>query len=85
MEVDIIPKVRVPIKFLVPTVCRTTTVHITSKDVDKAMLNLLGHLGEIHVIATTSRALDLEVAPVVLVEALEGLDEQEVDSELITR
>lgn len=85
VEENVISKVGVTIEFLVPTVRRTPAVHVASKDVNETMLDLFSDLGEVHVVAAASRALDLEVAAVVLVEALKGLDEQEVDGELVPR
>ena len=85
MEVDIVPKVWIPIKFLVPTVRRATAIHVTPKDMDQTVLDLLRDVSKVHVVAAASRALDLEVAAVVLVEALEGLDKQEIDGELIEK
>lgn len=41
-------------------------------------MNLLGDIGEVHVLPAASRTLDFQVVSVVLVEALEGLDEEEI-------
>lgn len=44
------------------------------------VLDLLGHLSEVHVVATTSGALHLELRAIVLMESLERLDQEEVGS-----
>lgn len=71
MEEHVIPKVRVTIQLLVTAVGRTTTLHVTPENVDKPVLNFLGNLGKVHIIATAGRTFYLEVTSVVLMEPLQ--------------
>ena len=49
------------------------------------MLDLLRDADEVHVLAAAGWTLDLQVIPVILVEPLQTLDEQEVDREPCSR
>lgn len=72
---------RVVIKLDIPTIGSPFTLDIATKDMDDTMLDLLGDVGKVHVIAAAGGTFDLEFVSVVLVEALEGFDEEEVDSQ----
>jgi L-rhamnose isomerase len=85
VEEHIVPKVRVTIKLFVSTIGRAAALYIASKDVNEPMLNLIGNLGEVHVVAATSGALNLQIAAIVLVEPLQRLNQQEVYGQLIKR
>ena len=79
MEPDVIPEVWVAIQLGVPAVRGTPTFRITTEDVDDPVLDLFRDLNEVHVIPAASRALDLQVIAVVLVEPLQTLNQEEVD------
>lgn len=81
VEVNIVPKMGVPIQLGIPAIHRPTAILVPGKDVNQAVLNLLGAPGEVEVVATADRTLDLECLAVILVEALERLDEEEIDGE----
>jgi len=74
----VISEMGVTIELRVSTIRGPASVHILSKYVDNAMLNLFRNLVQWHKVTTPSGALDLEVVPIVLVEALERLDKEEV-------
>ena len=57
------------------------TAAVAAKDVYDAVLQFFSNVRKVHLVAASSRALDLQLVTVVLVEALETLDEEEVDSE----
>ena len=59
VETNIITEVRVGVQLLAATVRRTTTFHVTTKDVDDAVLYLLGDTGQVHVVAAACRTFDL--------------------------
>jgi hypothetical protein len=82
VEPNIVPKMWVRVELLVPSVGRTTTIHIAPEDVNESVLDLLGDLGKIHIVAAACWAFYFEITAVVLVEALQGLDQQKVDREL---
>jgi len=78
VEEHVIPEMGITIELRVPTIRSSASIHIPPKDVDNAMLDLFCNLAQWHSVATPSGALDLEVVPIVLVEALKRLDQQEV-------
>lgn len=73
-----VAEVRVLIHLRIATVCRTVAFRVAGEDADDTSMNLLGDIGEVHVLPAASRTLDFQVVSVVLVEALEGLDEEEI-------
>lgn len=72
---------RVSVELDIPTIGRPLTLDVTAKDMDDTMLDLLGNVRKAHVITAASWAFHLEVIAVVLIEALQAFDEQEVDGE----
>ena len=80
MEPDIIPEVWVAIQLRVPTVGGTSTLCVTTENMDDPVLDLLRHLNEVHVVPAAGGTLDLEIVAIVLVESLQTLDQEEVDS-----
>ena len=65
----------------ITTIRRPLPVRTTLEDANVAILDILRNVREVHHLAGAGRALDLQAAAVVLVEALEGLDEEEVDGQ----
>lgn len=59
VEPNVITEVRIMIQFHISTVGRTSSFHVSSKDVNDPMLNFFCDLDEVHIIAATGRALDL--------------------------
>ena len=78
---NIIPKVWIKIQLLITTVGCATSFRIATKDMDNAMLNLFCDVRQVHVLAASCRALDLEVISVILVEPLQRLYEKEIHSQ----
>lgn len=74
----VIPEMGVTIELRVSTIRSSATIHILSKYVNNAMLDLFRNLIQRHRVTTPSGALDLEVVPIVLVEALQRLNKEEV-------
>jgi len=74
----VIPEMGVTIELRVSTIRGSASIHILSKYVDNAVLDLLRNLVQWHRVTAPSGALDLEVVPIVLVEALQRLDKEEV-------
>lgn len=96
VEVDIVAEVRVPVELWVASVDGTSAVLVPAEDVDQAVLDLLGASRKVHVlqvsgkpylaherahVATAGWALDLQILPIVLVESLQTLNEEQVDGE----
>ena len=59
VEPDVVPEVRVAIKLDISTVGGPFAFDVTTKDVDDAVLDLLGDTGQVHVVAAACRAFDL--------------------------
>lgn len=78
MEPDIVSEVRVSIKLGVPSISRPPAIHVPSKDVDDAMLDLLRNFAKVHVVAASRGTLHLKFRAIVLVEPLEGFDQKEI-------
>lgn len=74
----VIPEMGITIESRVSAICSSSSIHILSKYVDDAMLDFFCNLVEWHIVTTPSGTLDLEVVPIVLVEALKRLDQEEV-------
>ena len=70
VEPNIVTEVRVRVEADVPAVERATAVHVAPEDVDDAVLDLFCDFEQVHVVARASRAFDLQLFAVVLVEAL---------------
>jgi hypothetical protein len=69
----------VEVQLVIAAVRRAAVLAVPREDVDDAVLDLLRDAEQVHVLARARRALDLDLVAVVLVEALQALDEQEVD------
>ena len=80
MEQDIVTELRVKIPLAVAAVGGAAALHVAAEEVDDTVLNLLCDICKIHVVPATSRAFDLQIIAVVLVESLQTLDQEEVDS-----
>lgn len=61
MEQHIVAEVAVKVPLPVAAISCTTAIHVAAKDVDDAVLNFFCDVGQVHVVATASRALDLEL------------------------
>ena len=81
VEENQVLKVRVLVHLHVPSVRRAVPVAVLGEDPDDPGLDLLGDVGEMHVVSAVRGALDLETVSVVLVETLERFDEEEVGRE----
>jgi hypothetical protein len=68
----------VEVQLVIAAVRRAAVLAVPREDVDDAVLDLLCDAEQVHVLARARRALDLDLVAVVLVEALQALDEQEV-------
>jgi hypothetical protein len=77
-EPNIVPKEGIKIEFLVSSIESATSMYITAKDMNDAMLNFFGYLKQIHIFPTAGGALYLQLVTVVLMESLKALDKQEV-------
>jgi hypothetical protein len=85
VEVDVIPEMGISVEFGVSTINGSSTMFISTKEMDESMLDFLGTSSEVHellvslslyerskaYITTTGRTFDLEVLAVVLVESLQ--------------
>ena len=72
---------RIMVQHLVPPIRRTPPAAIAPKDMDDAVLQFFGDVREVHVVPAVRGTLDLELVAVVLIEALETFDEEEVDGQ----
>lgn len=80
----IIPKVRIEIQPLISPIRRPPPTHIAPKDMYDPMLDLLSDVREVHEVSRAGGTLYLEIVTVILVETLQGLNEEEVDREPCT-
>lgn len=81
----IVSEMRVTIKLCVSTICGSTAFYVSSEDVNNSMLYLFRYCAEVHIVTTSSRAFDLKIVSIVLIEPLERLDEKEVRCKLWLR
>jgi hypothetical protein len=85
VEMNVIPEMRISVEFGVTTVHGSSTMFVSTEEMDESVLDLLGTACEVHeltvsfdpgrleivaYITTASRTFDLEVLAVVLVESL---------------
>jgi hypothetical protein len=75
---DVVPKVRIPVKFWVAPVYGSPSVLVSCENVDQAVLDLLGCAGEICIVPAAGRTFYLEGFAVVLVEPLQRFNQEEV-------
>ena len=68
VEQDVVPPMRIGLKFLGAAVNRPPADSSRRKDACQPVRNFLGHLEEVHQFARAGRALDLEVVAVVEIE-----------------
>ena len=66
------------VEFRITAIACALAFCVTTKYVDDAVLNFLGDLCQVHQITRPGWTFNFEVIAVVLVEALQGLDEKEV-------
>jgi hypothetical protein len=71
----------IEIKAIVAVVDAPSSVVRSRKQVLQTMLDLLSNLAQMHIVAATGRAFDLELRAVEQIEALKGFNEKEVDTE----
>ena len=81
MEPHVVTEMWIVIEFRIIAIGGASTLHITPKDMDDAVLQFFGDVREVHVVPAVGGTLDLELVAVVLVEALETFDEEEVDGQ----
>jgi hypothetical protein len=81
VEQNTITEVRIFLELGVIGHGRAHSVLVTKKEPDQPPAELVRDLEYRHHVPRTSRTLDLEVIPVVVVETLERLDEEVVDRE----
>jgi hypothetical protein len=74
MEPDVVSKVGISIQADGPTIGCATPIHITSEDMNDAMLNFFCDFVQRHVVFTSSRAFDFKFLSIVLTEALKTLN-----------
>jgi hypothetical protein len=70
IEPNVVAEVRVVVELNVAAICSTLTLKIAAKDVNDAMLDLLGNVRKVHVVAAASRTLYLNLVAIVLIESL---------------
>lgn len=63
---------------MMTTVSRSPSIYVSCEDMDNAMLNFLRDSSQVHVISAASRAFDLELVTIELMEPLKTLDQQEI-------
>src|SRR5215470_4961727 len=79
VEVDVVAKLFVLLKFRVERIYRPRAGRILEKYPGEAVNQFLGDLIKGEILARASGTLDLEVIPVIVMELLQRLDDQEVD------
>lgn len=72
---QVIPPVGVEIQGIVAAVDAPAAVVVALEQVLQAVLDLLGHVAQVHVLARADGAFDLEVVAEIEEEALQRLDE----------
>jgi hypothetical protein len=60
IEPHIIAEVRVPIQLRIPAIGGSSAFHITTKNMDNAVLNLLRDTDQVGIVPTACRAFDLD-------------------------
>lgn len=73
---------RVSIELLVTPVRSTSSLDVTSKDMNDTVLDFFRSAKQVHVITTSTRTFDLQIITVILMEPLQGFDEQEIGCKL---
>lgn len=81
VEPKIVLPVRVEVQKVVSGVDATTTLVVTRHQVLQTMLDLLGDVAQMHVVATARGTLDLELVSVEQEESLKRLNQKEVDTQ----
>src|SRR5437879_1968875 len=79
VEKQVVPPMRIRLKFFRSAENSSPAVRIPEKDVDQTMRKLGGHLPERHEAAGTGRTLHLKFLPDVMMKFLKGFDQKEVD------
>ena len=72
----------IKIELIVTTIRSTSTLCVPRKNMDYTMLNFFSNAGQVHILSTASRALNLQVVTKVLMESLQRLYKEEVRSKL---
>jgi hypothetical protein len=65
----------------ITTVCRSFSVQTNSKYPNEATLDFLGYMIEMHEVTAACRTFDYKVVTVVLMEALQGFNEEKIGGE----
>src|SRR6266567_8627154 len=79
VEQEVIAPVGIGLELLGPTVDGPPTALIAKEQAAQPVRDLLGNLEEVHLVARTGRAFNLEAVAVVQIEAQERPDEHDVD------
>src|SRR5205085_5067806 len=79
IEEDVVPEVRVGVSALIEAVDRSASVRICKEQPSQTAGDLVGNLVEGREVPRARRALDPEVITVVVMELLQGLNDEEID------
>src|SRR4051812_3816865 len=79
VEQDVVPPMRVALKFFGAPVNRPPAVCIACKGSDQTICNFLADFKEVHQLAGSCRTLNPEIVSVVLIQVQERPDKHDVD------
>ena len=78
---EVIPPVGVEVKHIIPPVDTPPAIITPGKKMLQPVLDLLRNMSQMHVLARSHRTLDLQILPKEEIKPLQGLNQQEIDTQ----